>query len=83
MLNCREATHLSSEAEDRQLTFRETISLRMHLVMCKLCRRYARQLRFLRLVAAQLAARPQTESGLSQTARERIRREVERTSPDM
>lgn len=48
MLTCKEVTHLISESLDRELPFRNRLGARMHLAMCKLCRRYRRQLLFLR-----------------------------------
>ena len=42
MLKCREACKLLSEAQDRKLTLRERVLLNFH------CRRYRKQLAFLR-----------------------------------
>lgn len=51
MLNCKEVTHLLSEAQDRQLTLGERLPLRLHLAICQGCRNFRRQLDFLRLVS--------------------------------
>ncbi len=48
MLNCKQVTHLLSEAQDRELTLGERLPLRMHLAMCKGCRNFEKQLDFLR-----------------------------------
>lgn len=48
MLTCKDASGLVSEAQDRPLGVRERWSLRLHLWMCANCRRYERQIRFLR-----------------------------------
>jgi len=48
MLSCREITELASKAQDRPLTFKERIQLKMHLLMCSLCARYVKQLKFLK-----------------------------------
>ena len=45
---CREATRLQSAALDRKLTFLQRSGLRFHLVLCKWCRRYGKQITFLR-----------------------------------
>lgn len=45
---CREAVRLQSDSLDRTLPFPERLGLRLHLLLCKWCRRYARQIRFLR-----------------------------------
>ena len=37
-----------SESLDRELSFHQRVGLRMHLLMCKFCSRYQRQLLFLR-----------------------------------
>jgi len=49
--SCREATRLQSEAMDRPLSLRKRIGLRIHLTLCRWCRRYGRQIGFLRSVA--------------------------------
>jgi len=49
--SCREAVRLQSEAMDRPLPLRQRLGLTIHLLLCKWCRRYGRQLGFLRSVA--------------------------------
>ena len=78
MLTCRDVSRLTSEAQDRPLTLPERWALKLHLAMCSLCRRYARQLAFLRLATAKLASRSGRETGLTDAARERIRRALKR-----
>lgn len=56
MLNCKQATHLMSEAQDRPLLLREQLPLKMHLAMCQGCRHFGRQLDFLRLASRSLQA---------------------------
>ena len=48
MLSCKEVTRLLSQAQDRPLALGERIKLRLHLVACTACTRYARQLAFMR-----------------------------------
>ncbi len=48
---CQSASRLQSEALDRKLTLLEAAGLRVHLLLCKWCRRYGRQLKFLRSAA--------------------------------
>jgi hypothetical protein len=76
--SCREASRLQSEALDRPLSFRRRLGLRIHLLLCKWCRRYGRQLTFLRRAAREhpdeiVESLPQT---LSVEARERIKRRL-------
>lgn len=47
-LACEEAAFLASEELDRPLTASETVAVRVHHVICPGCRRYRRQVRFLR-----------------------------------
>lgn len=48
MLSCKEVTHLLSESQDRKLTLAEKMHLEMHLTMCKGCKNFKSQMRFLR-----------------------------------
>ena len=47
MLSCKEAAKLVSEGLDRKLSFRRRMSLRLHVLMCRVCWRYIRQVRTL------------------------------------
>ncbi|GAA3990848.1 hypothetical protein [Hymenobacter antarcticus] len=51
--NCNEATLLIEKRAEQSLTLVQRLSLEFHLLMCVLCRRYARQT----AVVAQLARR--------------------------
>lgn len=48
MLNCKEVTHLLSEGQDRKLTVAERARLEMHLLICKGCSNFRKQMDFLR-----------------------------------
>ncbi len=56
MLNCKQASHLMSEAQDRPLALGERLPLRLHLFMCVGCRNYGKQLDFLRAVTREMKA---------------------------
>lgn len=45
MLSCREVTDKASDYLDDALPLGQRMALRMHLAMCRHCRRYLRQLR--------------------------------------
>ena len=45
MLRCREAAELMSDYVDGTLTRRRRRAVRLHLAMCEVCQRYARQMR--------------------------------------
>ncbi|ESK57060.1 zf-HC2 domain-containing protein [Acinetobacter tjernbergiae] len=47
MLTCRQATQLLSEKQDRQLVLREQSNLQLHLLVCRSCRRYGKQIKTL------------------------------------
>jgi Putative zinc-finger len=50
-MNCKDATRLLSQSQDRPATFLERVRLRLHLRACELCTRFDKQLRFLREAA--------------------------------
>ena len=52
MLNCQEASRLASIRMDAPLTLTNRIALSMHLMMCRHCRRFARQIVRLRRISA-------------------------------
>ena len=49
MLTCQEATRLMSEEQDRELQMGERLGLSMHLVACRGCRQFHKQMDFLRM----------------------------------
>jgi hypothetical protein len=48
--SCAEASRILSEAQDSTPTLRARIGLRLHLAICRHCRRYQRQLLLMRSV---------------------------------
>lgn len=54
MHSCRDVTRLATALDEGTLPWSERILLRVHLLMCKHCRRYVAQLRLVRRQAAQL-----------------------------
>ncbi|MDR7016743.1 zf-HC2 domain-containing protein [Acinetobacter sp. 3657] len=50
MLTCRQATQLLSEQQDRQLVFKEQSALQFHVMMCRSCRRFGKQMKILSLL---------------------------------
>ncbi|UUM26632.1 zf-HC2 domain-containing protein [Acinetobacter colistiniresistens] len=51
MLTCRQATQLLSEKQDRPLLLREQTHLQLHLLACRSCRRYGKQIKNLSQLA--------------------------------
>ena len=76
--SCKEATRLQSESMDRNLSAWEQMGLRIHLLLCKWCRRYRQQLGVLRSAAHQCDEHQLTKrsDGLSTEARERIKQKI-------
>lgn len=78
MLSCKEVSKLVSRAQDRSLSMRERIAVRMHLFMCTLCRRYKKQLDFLtRAGRGFLHASHGEEYALPETAKTRMKQVLE------
>ncbi len=74
MLTCKQTAQLASEALDRTLTLRERLALRLQLLRCDMCTRYARQLKFLQRACADADEEKLTDAAeLSDAARDRIR----------
>ena len=74
MLDCKHATQLASQAMEKQLTFRQRMALRFHLLMCDACTQFTRQLQVLRKAVGQLGRHIENDERLvlSKHARERI-----------
>jgi len=78
--SCKQAIRLQSIALDRALTPVERFGLRFHLLFCKWCRAYGKQIRFLRSAAKKHASddnQPSPQPVLSSEARERIKRSLQ------
>jgi len=54
MMNCKQATQLMSQAQDRSLNRRERLALKLHLFICKGCNNYNKHLGFIRKAIRQL-----------------------------
>ena len=78
MLNCREASKLASDSLDRPLPLGKRVAVRVHLLMCRFCRRYLEQIRWIRETIRcsdeETRTLPEeTELRLTGEAKERIR----------
>ena len=75
---CREASRLQSDALDQPLTLAKRFGLRVHLLLCRWCRRYGKQIRFLREAAHEHPERlnDATPGTLSLEARERLKQSL-------
>lgn len=78
-LRCEESTRLVSESLDRDLPRGERWAVRLHALCCRSCRRYGRQILFLREAIRRGAREPETAAlaagaSLTPEARERIKK---------
>ena len=53
MFSCKKITSMISESMDRDQSLYKRMGIRFHLMMCALCRRYRKQLLFIRSVLQQ------------------------------
>lgn len=52
-MNCKKATQLISEQYDRKLTIYEKVSLKCHLLICRLCRDIDKQIQDMEKIVKQ------------------------------
>jgi hypothetical protein len=78
MLNCRQVTRLVSQAMDAKLPWHQRLAIRIHLLYCLWCRRYAAQIQFLRQATRELAGGTNSAESekLSSEAKEQIRKRL-------
>lgn len=60
-LTCHETVRLLSEGRDRRLPWRTRISLRLHMLACKMCQIYGAQFDALGRVCREAGARAEDE----------------------
>jgi hypothetical protein len=83
MFRCKEVTRMVSESLDRKLPLYQRIGIRIHLLMCKFCSRFKKQLLFLReTIRLNVERGKDTElsTKLPPEARERIRKSIQNNS---
>ncbi len=82
MLNCRQITRLVSQSMDTRLAWYQRWAVRLHLVYCVWCRRYAAQIKFLRKATRELVNGPVEKSiqKLSQEEKAQIRAHLHEAS---
>jgi hypothetical protein len=81
LLTCRQAATLLSQAEDRRLAAHHRAAVAVHLITCRSCRRYRRQLVALRQLLALMGDAAPVYGGaqrLSPQAAARVRSVLER-----
>ncbi|WP_433886442.1 anti-sigma factor family protein [Pseudomonas vranovensis] len=73
MLSCKELVARSSDYLDEQLTLGERLMVRQHLLFCRHCRRFLKQMR---VAQATVRALPEQPAGDSEALAERLAREL-------
>lgn len=80
---CQQASRLVSDSCERTLGPAERLRLRLHLLMCGLCRRYEREVRFMQHVLARMqASAPEMDVRLSDADRQRILQALQAIAAD-
>ena len=76
--SCKEASRLQSEALHRPLALPQRVGLRIHLLLCNWCRRYGKNVRFLKGVVDDSPAEEHWDHShaLSPDARERMKQKL-------
>jgi predicted anti-sigma-YlaC factor YlaD len=79
-LPCDGVTRLASDSLDRDLTRLERLALRSHILYCKACRLYLRQLKLISHALRHMAAHPETCEPLSGARLpDHVREEIKRS----
>ena len=76
MPTCREAAEMVARDELRRASWRQRLAVRLHLVMCPPCRRYAAQIRALGATVRELLSRQQPDRDTLQRMEQRILRRI-------
>jgi len=72
-ISCKKATYLVSKKEQGRINLFDRITLRMHLSICSLCRRFEQQTGFI----IKHTKHTHTEEKLSEEVKERIKEALE------
>ena len=82
--NCREAMELQSRALDENLGFGKRLLLKMHLFICRICRRYGKQLECVRDITRESTEKAQFEQTqpMPEEVKARIRENLKKCCSD-
>ena len=84
MITCEEASKLISGSMDHKPPFWERMNLKMHLLMCKVCPTYMRQLHLLRRLVKEWASNATaflSDKSLSGESKTKIKLNLRRLTP--
>ena len=79
MLDCKQASQLISKSLDRQLSWRERFAVRLHLLICKYCKRFSQQLETMRVALKRMTQSIENDSNihLPSETKNRIAKSIE------
>ena len=82
--SCREAMELQSRALDEHLGLGKRMLLRVHVMMCKICRRYGNQLELVSEITKEAPDKASFEKSqpMPEEVRARIKESLERSSSE-
>ena len=72
MLTCKQVSHVLASEEPVSSSWRKRLSVKLHLLMCRHCRRYSRQIQAIGDAARQIFC----DSTQDPTSRERLRSSI-------
>lgn len=75
MRNCKQITELSSQQMETQLPLLTRLEIKLHFMMCDLCRRYSRQLSILHKALVEMDNN-RVDTHLSIEAKQRISKKL-------
>lgn len=81
MFNCRKVSQMVSESLDRKLLLHQRAMIKTHLMMCRYCFRFKKQLDLIRLICREDAKPPDDRDpsvALTTEACERIKSEIKK-----
>lgn len=75
MLNCKQASELVSQSLDRPLSWSNRLQLKLHLLICKFCKRFFKQMHGMKHAAKQMQQNIESDDSitLSDSAKQKIR----------
>ncbi|MEP6834290.1 MAG: hypothetical protein ABJB74_12920 [Gemmatimonas sp.] len=78
MLSCKEITRLCASEDIRQATFARRVEVRLHLLMCRHCRRYVRELSAIGVAARRAFAKRSTHTDTPSPLEQRLIADIRR-----
>ncbi len=77
---CREISQLASDSLDRPLSLFERLKFNIHLAMCKHCRNYSHNMKFIRKITEMIDTTNYGEIRLSDEQRQRLHERLDKST---